>query len=156
MSISSVSGGIGAYIGGARSAEDILFGMATGAIVGALNHYMHETGDPDPDDIKTTAQIRRKIEKSPTARKVAQSVFDEKGTINRILQHLDIMGYRFAGIASDVIDAVIFYCDNIMPTVNESLNKEYNAYKGFATPYNPYRPYYVTQKEYYNKSWWEW
>ena len=42
VTISSVSGGIGAYIGGARSAEDILFGMATGAIVGALNHSMHE------------------------------------------------------------------------------------------------------------------
>lgn len=42
VAISSVSGGIGSVIGGARSAEDILFGMATGAIVGALNHWPHE------------------------------------------------------------------------------------------------------------------
>ena len=46
VAIGSVSGGAGAVIGGAETAEDILFGMATGAIVGALNHSMHEAGDP--------------------------------------------------------------------------------------------------------------
>jgi hypothetical protein len=42
MAIGSVSGGAGAVIGGAETAEEILFGMATGAIVGGLNYALHE------------------------------------------------------------------------------------------------------------------
>jgi hypothetical protein len=34
-------GGVGSVIAGARSPEEILFGMATGAVVGALNHMTH-------------------------------------------------------------------------------------------------------------------
>ena len=77
-----MSGGIGSVIGGARSAEEILFGMATGAIVGALNHYMHGSSEPDDDDVEITAQIRRRIETSPAAQRISQSVFDENGEIN--------------------------------------------------------------------------
>ena len=42
VAIGSVSGGAGAVIGGAETAEEILFGMATGAIVSALNGWMHQ------------------------------------------------------------------------------------------------------------------
>jgi RHS repeat-associated protein len=37
VAVTSAMGGVGAMIGGAKSAEDILFGMAAGAMVGALN-----------------------------------------------------------------------------------------------------------------------
>jgi hypothetical protein len=36
-------GGVGSVIAGVRSPEEILFGMATGAVVGALNHWPHHT-----------------------------------------------------------------------------------------------------------------
>jgi len=41
VAVSSAMGGVGAAIGGARNTEDILFGMAAGAMVGALNHALH-------------------------------------------------------------------------------------------------------------------
>ena len=34
-------GGVGAAVGGAKSTEEILFGMASGAMVGMLNHGLH-------------------------------------------------------------------------------------------------------------------
>jgi hypothetical protein len=34
-------GGVGSVIAGVRSPEEILFGMATGAVVGTLNHMTH-------------------------------------------------------------------------------------------------------------------
>ncbi len=42
VGVSAALGGVGAYIGGARSTEEILYGMAVGAVVGMLNHYLHE------------------------------------------------------------------------------------------------------------------
>ena len=42
VAVTSAMGGVGAAIGGARSTEDILFGMAAGAMVGALNFAEHE------------------------------------------------------------------------------------------------------------------
>ena len=38
---SAVMGGAGAYLGGARSPEEILMGVAAGAMTGALNHASH-------------------------------------------------------------------------------------------------------------------
>ena len=43
VGVSTVMGGVGSVIAGARSPEEILFGMATGAVVGALNHWPHHT-----------------------------------------------------------------------------------------------------------------
>ena len=58
MAIGSVSGGAGAVIGGAETAEEILFGMATGAIVGALNGWMHNETKKNKNEIyaKETAE----------------------------------------------------------------------------------------------------
>ena len=42
VGVSTVMGGVGSVIAGARSPEEILFGMATGAVVGALNFGEHE------------------------------------------------------------------------------------------------------------------
>lgn len=135
VAISSVSGGIGSVIGGARSAEDILFGMATGAIVGALNHYMHPAPDSDPDDVELTNQIRRKMENSPTVQRISQSVFDENGEINVVLNVLSELGVKWADVASSVIDKYIFYVDHIMTWANNSLEREFNALKNYKTPY---------------------
>ena len=41
VGVSAASGGIGAAIAGGK-AEDILFGIVQGAMVGALNHLAHE------------------------------------------------------------------------------------------------------------------
>ena len=38
VAVSTAMGGVGASIGGARSAEEILFGMVSGTMVGMLNH----------------------------------------------------------------------------------------------------------------------
>jgi hypothetical protein len=43
VGVSTVMGGVGSVIAGARSPEEILFGMATGVVVGALNHWSHHT-----------------------------------------------------------------------------------------------------------------
>ena len=42
VAVSSTMGGVGAALGGARTTEDILFGMAAGALVWALNFAEHE------------------------------------------------------------------------------------------------------------------
>lgn len=63
--ISSVSGGIGSYIGGARSTEDILFGMATGAIVGALNHAMHVQSEDESEGDTSLEDMKKNPPKHP-------------------------------------------------------------------------------------------
>lgn len=42
VAVSTAMGGVGASIGGARSAEEILFGMVSGTMVGMLNHMAGE------------------------------------------------------------------------------------------------------------------
>jgi RHS repeat-associated protein len=88
VTISSVSGGVGAYIGGARSAEDILFGMATGAIVGGLNHAMHEAGEKkeEREIIEFFSRLRAHYEgKTGTDIRLNRKEFDfliSRGKIN--------------------------------------------------------------------------
>jgi RHS repeat-associated protein len=54
VAVTSAMGGVGAVIGGARHTEDILFGMAAGAMVGALNFAEdHGAEKVDASKIKT-------------------------------------------------------------------------------------------------------
>lgn len=42
IAVSAFTGGVGAYIAGGHTAEEILFGMVSGAMVRALNHLPHD------------------------------------------------------------------------------------------------------------------
>ena len=71
------------------------------------------------------------MEDSPTVQKISQSVFDENGKINMIISVLDRLGNKIAGVASDVIDVIIFSVDEIKPRIDKSLNREYNLLKNY-------------------------
>jgi len=106
-------GGAGAYLGGARSPEEILMGVAAGAMTGALNAGLHE--------MQKELTLREKIGKLSTSLGIPKDVvtklirFAAQGRnlndikdVKSLLNGLKIAGGLFSA-ATLVIDAYNYY-----------------------------------------------
>lgn len=96
--------------------------MATGAIVGALNHYLHQ--DPDPDERESTQRIRNYVASSKTVQVVENSLYNSDGVANVGLKVFKNLGSKFADKLLKGLKVIKIYVDNIAPLVDNSLKAE--------------------------------
>ena len=80
----------------------------------------------DDDNVKETRIIISAVGNSETVQRVENSVMNENGVVNVLLEILDKMSIKGAGVALKVIKFVKIMVDDIAPRTNRSLQQEGN------------------------------